>query len=60
MDFEDKMRLINKAKQILNPAEPSNLRVKPWSPDKITRARNWFGSSDRVQQIISNHYHIKK
>lgn len=60
MNIERKKMLVSKAKVILNPETPANLKVVPWNLNKITRACNWFGNNQRVQQAISNYYHIKK
>lgn len=59
MNIERKKKLVKKAKMILNPETPTNLKVAPWNLHKITRASNWFGNNERVQQVISNYYHIK-
>lgn len=60
MNIERKKKLVSKAKVILNPETPTNLKVVPWNLNKITRASNWFGNNERVQQVISNYYYIKK
>lgn len=60
MNIERKKQLVSKAKGILNPEKSINLKVVPWNFNKITKASDWFGNNNRVQQIISNYYHIKK
>ncbi|WP_078546804.1 hypothetical protein [Litchfieldia alkalitelluris] len=60
MEIERKKRLVSKAKDILNPEKSMNLKVVPWHFTKITKASNWFGNNNRVQQVISNYYDIKK
>lgn len=60
MNMERKKKLVLKAKMILNPETHTNIKVVPWNLNKITRASHWFGNNERVQQVISDFYHIKK
>ncbi|WP_088105431.1 hypothetical protein [Halalkalibacter urbisdiaboli] len=58
---EKKLRdkLIKKARRILA-TETEITRVKPWNPNKIRRATNWFSSDDRVKRTIADYYKIEK
>jgi hypothetical protein len=60
MNMERKKKLVLKAKMILNPESNTNLKVVPWNLNKITRASHWFGNNEKVQQVISDFYQIKK
>jgi hypothetical protein len=55
VDKELRNKLIEKAKRVLG-TETELTKIKPWNPNKIKRATNWFSGDERVKDTISNYY----
>jgi len=59
--LEDRhMEMIEKAKRILESEPDENFKIKPWTPNHITKASDWFAGDKRVQETIARYYNLKK